>query len=173
MRELLDFKISPKELSEVLNKAPVLARLKQLKTRRILFAKSEWPLLYPLCQPERFDITLLVKLLRQDVICTLPNPRTDWEKLPSNDDLSLEADIVRIHYYRNFFSHPDENMEIREPEFPDYWNQVKDAILGILRYFTPNGSPIIRETWEREIDELRTCPLEGGGSSFLDDVTQG
>lgn len=180
MRQSLESIIYPQELSEVLNARPVLKRLQNLRRKGILF-DEEWQLLYPYsgasCQPNTLDITLIVKLLRQNVICGyLIPPRTGWKKLPNNADLSLEADIVRINYYRNVISHINEKMEIRKPEFHDYWTQVTDALLRIVEYFSPNGSPLVEE-WEKDFEELLNCPLEADEDqerpSFCNHVKQG
>ena len=77
-------------------------RLQFLKSRRAIF-DSQWEALYPPSgdspDSRTFDITLLHLLLRE--ICYLAGPATGWNDLPGDADLSPEAHIVRIKYFRN------------------------------------------------------------------------
>ena len=70
--------------------------------------KSQWDLLFPTngASPDSstFDISLLCILLTK--ICGLSPPATGWHDKPPSSDISLEANIVRIRYYRNLISHP-------------------------------------------------------------------
>ncbi|KAK3755733.1 hypothetical protein QZH41_007462, partial [Actinostola sp. cb2023] len=131
--------------------------LEDLKRRRVL-PRPEWDKLFPTStscgKSEDFDLTLLFKLLRE--ICNLTMPSTGWDKLPNDTDLSLEADLARIKYHRNVtFAHNDE-MEISENEFNDYWVQVKDALLRIVGIYALAST--VKE-WEEEIDKSRTAPI--------------
>ena len=76
--------------------------LKSLRSRRIISA-TQWGKLFPAIpatvSSKHFDITLLMALLRN--ICGLTPPLTGWDVLPAATDLSREADIARVKYFRN------------------------------------------------------------------------
>lgn len=77
--------------------------------RRVL-NPTQWGNLYPpintTVSSKTFNITLLVVLLRN--ICSFSPPATGWDALPPATDVSTEADIVRVKYFRNtVYGHAD------------------------------------------------------------------
>ena len=83
-----------------------------------------------------FDITLLMVLLRN--ICNLVPPVTGWDSHPPATDISLEADIARIKYYRNtVYGHTNE-ASVDDEQYNMYWQEIKDTLvrLGGQRYET-------------------------------------
>ena len=50
-----------------------------------------------------YDITLMTCLIRNTFKVTTPS--NEWDALPNSDDLTEEADVVRIKYYRNNLAH--------------------------------------------------------------------
>jgi len=105
---------------------------KQLRSAKL--TKPQWYCLYPspgvYGKSADFDVTLLFRLLR--TICSLPPPATGWDALPTSTDDSLEADLVRIKYYRNsVYGHVSQNMEITDDEFPQLWEDISEALLRI------------------------------------------
>ena len=99
-RDTFDAIHAPTNLHIVLtgNKATLLT----LKTKRVINA-NQWGKLFPTISTSvssaHFDITLLMVLLRN--LCGLTSPATGWDKLPAVTDVSREADISRVKYYRN------------------------------------------------------------------------
>ena len=96
-----------------------------LKGRKII-NQNQWDKLYP-AHPNNpnindFDITLLSVLLR--TICGLLPPSTGWDKLPTPSDHSVEADIVRIKFFRNeHFGHRPQSA-VCEAHFKDLWAKI-------------------------------------------------
>ena len=126
----------------------------KLKT---IFTSVEWRKLYPsnssYGRSEDFDLTILIKLLRN--ICNLTAPSRGWDKLPDTTELSLEADIARIKYYRNkIYAHPSK-LELSDIEFTDLWNEIKAALLRIVRKYNPSNV----DEWETQIDRSLTGPI--------------
>ena len=105
-----------------------LSTLQILKSRRAIF-DSQWEELYPSSgdppDSKTFDITLLHLLLRE--ICFLAAPATGWNDLPNESDLSSEAHIVRIKYFRNELCHSI-STSISDAEFNDKWNQISSSL---------------------------------------------
>ena len=64
-------------------------------------------------------------------ICGLNPPATGWDALPSPTDLSPEADIARIKFYRNTAYAHATHASIDDAEFDDYWTNLRDAIVRL------------------------------------------
>ena len=104
------------------------ATLQDLRKRRKL-KDDQWNLLFPPggAKPdsEQFDITLLFLLLRST--CGLSPPVSGWDSKPPQSDVSREADLVRIKWFRNQLAHRPK-AEIDEPTFEAYWSELSDAL---------------------------------------------
>lgn len=154
LRETFDSIHLPADLPLKLGDPAIKAQLKGAK-----LTKPEWDCLYPspgvYGKSTDFDITLLFRLLRK--ICHLtppPGPR-GWDDLPNVSDHSLEADLVRIKYYRNeVFAH-SHTMEISDTNFVHFWKEISDALLRIAAAV----SPLKRDEWKRAIVKLKCDPL--------------
>ena len=130
LRKTFDSIHSPADLPLKLGDPAVEA---QLRGARLTL--PEWNRLYPspgvYGKSTDFDITLTFKLLR--TICNLtppPGPR-GWDDLPNSSDHSLEADLVRIKYYRNEVYAHSKTMEITDSEFNDLWGEISEALIRI------------------------------------------
>ncbi|XP_048578876.1 protein NLRC3 isoform X3 [Nematostella vectensis] len=114
--------------------------------KKILTDKQWYKLYPPTGSPslQDFDITLLFVLLRS--ICpSLSPPATGWDTLPNTTDNSLEANLVRIKFYRNELYGHVNAAAFDDAEFGDYWKKISLALvtLGISA---------------DEIDDLKTRP---------------
>ena len=79
----------------------------------------------------KFDITLLMVLLRN--LCGLSPPVStgSWDELPPDSDNSTEANIVRIKYYRNdVYAHASE-ASVDDLTFNKLWKNISNAIMGL------------------------------------------
>lgn len=137
------------ELKAFLNSnRPILLGLR----KRSKLNPSQWEILFPpLSTPDSntFDISLLVLLLRN--ICGLRCPPNGWNAMPSPDDITLEADIVRIKYMRNCLMH----MVPRGGSYHDVDTQRKKM-----------SAVLERLGWKKaEIDRLKVEPC-GGDESY-------
>lgn len=157
VKRLFDSQIPPKDLATKLNDPQVSNRLQRLKTNGVLNG-SEWDKLFPsnaVVKSESFDLTLLVKLLRQREIYGLGNPTNGWNNLPSHTDTTIEDDIARLKWYRNTFAH-SHTMEVGENDFNDHWDDIKGALLRIVGSYSPSSVT----KCEKDIDKFRTTALE-------------
>ena len=102
LRETFDRIHPPGGLETVLATPAALPKLQYLQVKKILNL-FQWDILYPAIKSsvssKDFDITLLVVLLRN--ICGLTPPATGFDAFPLPADLSCEADIACIKFYRN------------------------------------------------------------------------
>ena len=107
--------------------------LSDLKTTRKIIRQNQWDKLYP-ARPNKpnindFDITLLSVLLRN--ICGLSPPSTGWGNLPTPSDLSEEADIVRIKFFRNkHFGHIPQSA-VSEADFKALWAEISSPLVRL------------------------------------------
>ena len=108
------------------------ATLHLLQRRRVI-NPTQWGNLYPpMCtsvSSKDFDITLLTVLLRN--ICSLSSPATGWGALPPATDMSTEADIARVKYFRNTVYGHAEKASVKDATFNVYWQDIKDAFVRL------------------------------------------
>ena len=108
------------------------SKVQLLQKKRVL-NPTQWGNLYPqintAVSSKNFDITLLVVLLRN--ICSFSPPATGWDALPPATDVSTEADIVRVKYFRNtVYGHADK-ASVDDAKFDGYWQDIKDALVRL------------------------------------------
>ena len=137
LRDTLDAIHPPANLPTVL--AGNKTTLHTLKIRKVINA-AQWGKLFPaistLVSSVHFDISLLMVLLRN--LCSLPSPATGWDKLPAVTDVSREADIARVKYYRNTVYGHAECASVDDAAFNAYWGDIRDTLvrLGGVKYKT-------------------------------------
>ena len=126
---------SPANLQAVLSANVTI--LQSLRSRRII-NPTQWGKLFPAISSSvssaSFDITLLMVLLRN--ICGLASPLTGWDALPAATDVSAEADIARVKYFRNtVFAHA-EHAAVDDATFSSHWSNIRDTLvrLGGAKY---------------------------------------
>ena len=138
LREIFDSYHSPASLPTILSKPSVE---RQLKTARL--TGPDWKCLYPspgvYGKSSDFGISLTFRLLR--TICPLTPPLTGWDSLPNDSDHSLEADIVRIKFYRNE----------ADDQFDDLWRQMSEALLRIAANLSPQKQSNWKDARGRDI----------------------
>ena len=100
LRDTFDSIYAPATLHAVL--ARNKTALQSLRSKKII-NPTQWGKLFPSIPSSvssaSFDITLLMVLLRN--MAGLVAPATGWDVLPGPTDVSREADIARIKYFRN------------------------------------------------------------------------
>ncbi len=151
LREIFDLRCPPSTLPTILKNL-----VKQLKAAKL--TKPQWDCLYPspgvYGKSEDFDVTLLFRLLR--TICHLTPPATGWDALPTRKDHSLAADLARIKYYRNsVYGHVNQKMEIPNEEFPQLWQEIKEALVRIAGQISSEK----KTEWQEAIDKFLKYPL--------------
>ena len=119
--------------------------LQSLRAKRII-NPTQWGKLFPAIpnsvSTHSFDTTLLMILLRN--LCGLTVPLTGWDALPAVTDLSKEADIARVKYFRNTVYGHAEKASVDDVKFNDYWRDIRDTLVRL-------GGV----TYEAAIDNLR------------------
>ena len=137
LRETFEKKRPPGNLDNVLSSPPVHSTLQKLRRKKVLNS-LQWDKLYPAIKSsvssKNFDITLLTVLLRS--ICGLHPPATGWDNIPAVADTTLEADIVRIKYYRNTVYGHATKASVDDATFNQCWKEIQDALvrLGGVEY---------------------------------------
>ena len=137
LRDTFDAIHSPANLHLAL--AGNKATLQPLRARKII-NPIQWGKLFPVIptsvSSRDFDTTLLMVLLRN--LCGLIPPPTGWDALPAITDLSREADIVRVKYFRNTVYGHAEHASVDDTTFNNYWRDIRDTLvrLGGIQYAT-------------------------------------
>ena len=165
VRETFDSIHSPADLPLRLGDPAIQ---KQLRGSRL--TRPEWNCLYPPSggygKSTDFDITLIFRLLR--TICNLtppPGPR-GWDDLPNNSDHSLEADLVRIKYYRNEVYGHSKTMEITYTEFNDLWGKISEALIRIAAAISHEK----KDEWKKSIDGFLLDALTPEGDRYIEEL---
>ena len=106
--------------------------LKSLRSSRIITA-TQWGKLFPAIpasvSSKHFDITLLMAMLRNS--CGLTPPVTGWDVLPAATDLSREADIARVKYFRNTVYAHAEHASIDDATFDTNRKEIRDTLVRL------------------------------------------
>ena len=153
LREIFDLCCPPSHLPITLKNPATEKKLNAAK-----LTKPQWDCLYPspgvYGKSADFDVTLLFRLLR--TICNLSPPASGWDAQPTSTDDSLAADLVRIKNYRNsVYGHVNQNMEIKDEEFPSLWEDISKVLVRIARQISPEK----KKEWQKAIDNFLQDPL--------------
>ena len=146
----------PAGLHGVLTKPPVHLILQALRKKRIL-NPTQWDNLYPSTpssvSSNDFDVTLLMLLLRN--VCGLTPPTTGWDNLPPAADMSVEANITRLKYYRNHVVGHASQASVDDTTFNTYWQDISNALVGlgadaaaISKLKTESMDPVIEQHYQ-------------------------
>ena len=81
--------------------------------------------------PSAYRLFILMTLLRN--ICGLALPVTGWDVLPAATDLSREADIARVKYFRNTVYTHAEHASIDDATFNTHWKEIRDTLVRLGR----------------------------------------
>ena len=160
-REIFDSFHSPDDL-------PSRLRDTQTQLKRSRLADPQWNCLYPspgvYGKSTDFDITLIFKLLR--TICNLTPPPKGWDELPDSSDHSLQADLVRIKYYRDEVYGHTKTMEITDTEFNDLWGKISETLARIAEAISPEK----KDEWKKSIDEFRLAALTPEEERYIEEL---
>ena len=130
LRDTLNSLHPPENLYTVL--AANKPTLQSLRARRII-NPTQWGKLFPAIpnsvSTHSFDTTLLMILLRN--LCGFTAPLTGWDAMPAVTDLSREADIARVKYFRNTVYGHAENASVDDVKFNDYWCDIRDTLVRL------------------------------------------
>ena len=139
LRDTFDGIHKPANLHNVLASFPIDTILQDLfKGKKKILNATQWDKLYPAIASSvssaNFDVTLLMVLLRN--ICNLKPPITGWDEQPPEADKSLEADIVRIKYFRNTVYAHAEKASVNDATFNTQWENIRAILvrLGGAKY---------------------------------------
>ena len=108
--------------------------LQSIRKKKIINV-TQWGKLYPShpssVTSEDFDITLLMVLLRN--ICGLSAPAStrSWDSLPPVSDASVEANIVRVKYYRNSVYGHASQASVDDSTFNTLWQDIRAALVAL------------------------------------------
>lgn len=132
LRKTFERFYTPGSLEGFLARPSVFLSLQLLHSRRVL-SMLHWRMLYPTppSSPslEDFDINLLKILLRET--CYLAPPLTGWSSLPSSVDMSLEASIVRIKYYKDWVYEHAIEASVDDVTFNALWEDISRALMEL------------------------------------------
>ena len=155
LRDTFDRIHPPANLHTVLARPAVHNVLQSLRRKKVL-NPTQWGKLYPAFKSSvsssDFDITLLMVLLRN--ICSLVPPTTGWDNLPSPTDLTPEADIARVKFYRNTVYGHASRASVDDANFGAYWTDIRDALvrLGGITYVAAIDG-LKKESMDPDIEE--------------------
>ena len=169
LKEVFDSIHPPPNFPAVLSNPVIKTQLQTLRRNRVL-THPEWNCLYNPSGPGTygkstdFDISLLCKLLR--AICNLTPPATGWDILPNSTDHSLEADLVRIKFYRNKIYGHNNSMEISNADFENLWMEISEALLRIAGRISSSK----RDEWKKSIETFFHEPLTPDAKKCVDEL---
>ena len=123
----------PPGLHSVLAPGTPAHRILQPLRKKKILNPTQWTKLYPAVSSSvssaSFDITLLVVLLRN--ICNLTPPATGWDILPPPADMSTEANIARVKYYRNTVYGHATKASVDDVTFNILWKDIRKVLVAL------------------------------------------
>ena len=106
--------------------------LDNLLRRRVL-RRPQWDLLFPpggaTPDSNTFDITLLFLLLTN--ICGLSPPPSGWHTKPAAGDVSLEANLARVNFFRNGLYGHVTTTGVDAPTFSALWVEISAVLVAL------------------------------------------
>ena len=106
--------------------------LNNLLRKRVL-RRPQWDLLFPpggaTPDSNTFDITLLFLLLAN--ICGLSPPTLGWHTKPPPSDVSLEANLARIKFFRNELYGHVSSTGVDTPTFSALWLEISAVLVAL------------------------------------------
>ena len=130
LRKAFDRCHPPANLSAGLNAN--YSTLSNLLKKKVLRA-AQWDKLFPPCgtapDSNTFDITLLFLLLTN--ICGLSPPLSGWHTKPPLSDISLEANLSRIKFFRNALYGHVSTTGIDTPTFSSLWQEISAVLVAL------------------------------------------
>ena len=152
LRKMFDGFYPPANLAADLNVC--YSTLNNLLRRKIL-NRHQWYQLFPLggAAPDSntFDITLLFLLLTN--VCGLSPPSSGWHKKPPASDISPEANLARVKYFRNVLYGHVSTTGVDTPTFNSLWQEISAPLVALGLN-------------QAEIDRLKA--EHGGEEDYLD-----
>ena len=130
LRSVFDHHHAPANLAVDLNSS--YSVLINLFHRRFL-NRHQWDKLFPpggvAPDSKTFDITLLFLLLTN--ICGLSPPLTGWHTKPPPSDISIEANLARVKYFRNELYGHVTSTGIDTPNFSTLWLEISTVLVDL------------------------------------------
>ena len=131
LRSTFERYFAPASLQGFLARPSVYSTLHQLRGKSL--SDVHWSKLYPTPSSsvtlEDLDFGLLMFLLMNT--SGLTPPATGWHSLPNPSDQSVEANIARLKYYRNWLYGRTSHSSMDDPTFNAYWKDVSSALMGL------------------------------------------
>ena len=130
LRKTFDKIYRPEDLGTLLSRKAIHSLLLKLRKKQVLNA-HQWEKLYPqsLVSSQNFDTPLLTVLLKN--ICGLVPPACCWDRPPPTENITPEADIIRITLYRDRVYSYAEGGTVDDKTFNLYWKDITDVLVRL------------------------------------------
>ena len=158
LRDVLLHVLKPDTLDNVLQTNRHTIDLLYYGRRKVFYDNEFRVLTETPPNPDKFDITLLVKTFRNicPLICpNLISPNHDWgpQSPPGPNNISLADDIHRLRDVRNsIFAHIT-NTRVTHDEFQHLWTEITDVISRTAGHGRPELKQHIEDTINNQITE--------------------
>lgn len=139
-------------LASYIKPVDLFLKIKSCSTLKLRPDQQKICLIQPPGIPDynKFDVTLLYTLIRNLLVCCLPDPAQGWGKEPKTTDTDISDDIERLRLFRNnYYAHAN-SASVPDIEFEDVWRNLKLAIKRIAC----NSNIICNIDYEKEFREI-------------------
>ena len=134
LRLYFDSKIPPPTLTGVLHhNYPKIKKTRAINQKQleILYPPSGVLPSSSTTKSSDYDITLLFILIRNICGLTAPTSTGSWDSKPPPHDISEEADLARIKYYRNDLYGHKKCTDVSDADFNTYWSEISAAFVRL------------------------------------------
>lgn len=139
-------------LASYIKPVDLFLKIKSCSTLKLRPDQQKICLIQPPGIPDynKFDVTLLYTLIRNLLVCCLPDPAQGWGKEPKPTDTDISDDIERLRLFRNnYYAHADSS-SVPDIEFEDVWRNLRLAFKRIAC----NSNIICNIDYEKELREI-------------------
>ncbi|XP_060561128.1 uncharacterized protein LOC132720911 [Ruditapes philippinarum] len=159
-RELLfkvfRFLIKRENITDFLTSPEQQTKLWELSKRNLL-NKCDYNLVYgQVLNLERFDISLLIRLILNLCKDETTKPQLGWKTKPLPKDESLGADLLRLRNVRNKIIGHRADAKLSEAEYKQVWAKVKAILLRVIEQVDKDS----REDFERRLNEYQQLNID-------------
>ncbi|XP_060571573.1 uncharacterized protein LOC132729769 [Ruditapes philippinarum] len=154
--KVFKYLIKSEDITGFLSSLEQQNKLRELLKRHVLNGPDYNLVSSQVLNLERFDISLLVRLILNLCKDNIPKPQHDWETKPHPKDESLGADLLRLRDVRNKIIGHRADAKLSEAEYEKMWAKIKAILLRVVEVVDSQSS----ENFERRINEYKRLNVD-------------
>jgi hypothetical protein len=154
--KVFKFLIKSEDITDFLSSLEQQNILRELLIKKVI-NKSDYNLVSgQVLNLEKFDISLLIRLILNLCKDNIPQPQRGWETQLHPKDESLGADLLRLRYVRNNLIAHRADAKLTEAEYEKTWAKIKAILMRVVELVDSES----RKNFERRINEYKRLNVD-------------